>query len=103
MFGPAALQGVDLGLQAGPGRFEAAHLSHDPVALGLGHLYRPTPGLLQYPLPVGFRLGPQKRALVLGFLEPGPGVAVGLGDLSTGFAGRLGQSLLGLSAGRFDD
>ena len=102
MLRPAVLQGVDLRPQAGPGRFEAAHLGHDPVALGLGHLYGPTPGLLQDPLPIGFRLGPQERALVLGLLEPSPGVAVGLGDLGIRFAGRVGQGLLGLSAGRFD-
>ena len=103
MFGPAALQSVHLGPQPYPGRLQSVDLGHDPVALGLGRFYCPTPGLLQHPLPIGFRLGSHERALVLGLLDAGSGVAVGLGELGLCPVGRLGQSLLRLSAGCLDD
>ena len=103
MFGPADLQGVHLGPQPDPGRLESVDLGHDPVALGLSRLHCPASGLLQHPLPIGFRLGPHERALVLGLLDPGSGVAVGSGELGLCLVGRLGQSLLRLPAGRLDD
>ena len=103
MLGPAARQGIDLGPQPGPGRFKCVDLGHDPVALGFGHLYGPAPSLFNHPLPISFRLGSHERALVLGLLSPGPGVAVGLGELGPRFVSRLGHSLLRLSAGRLDD